>query len=205
MPPGWHGRWSDGAPSHRVTCGPSMSAPDEVRKCRGHADHRKRSEASRAPGGPKSSSAWAWADGLVRVAGQHPAEISTTRFAARRAPVGLGTRVRPASSTLRHRSGDRRERGHLGQVGDHQHLAMAPQTSRQGPGQRERGGVPPTPASTSSNTIVDGPGAGQTKTHGQHGAGQLPAGGRLGQRAQPSPALAPSRRSPGRPARTLRR
>ena len=71
-------------------------------------------------------------------------------------------------------------RRHLGQVGHDQHLAAAG-PPRAGPRPRASAAAPPTPASTSSKTMVWGPPM-PDQADGEHGPGQLAAGAGPGQR-----------------------
>ncbi len=127
----------------------------------------------------RSSSAWAWAR-FESGCPESIREISTTRSAPETASAAV---VDPAGLLdLAHRDVVVGERRHLGQVGDHQHLAVAghlPERPGQGQGGR--------PADARVDLVEHhrrrAPGRHQPQ--GEHGAGQLPARGGLGQRPEP--------------------
>ena len=143
---------------------------------------------------PSSSRAWAraaslsgWPDSMR--------ESSTTRSSPATGEAEVS--VRPAQLVLVHGDLLVGLGRHLGQVGDHQHLARAG-TPRAGPRRATRAAAPPTPASTSSKTMVCGPPM-ATRRMASMARASSPPEAALARGSTASPTLAPSAISIGSP------
>ena len=125
--------------------------------------------------------------GAVRVARQHPAQLDHPGMGVEGDDLGPG----PAPVLgLPDPDLSIGQSGHLGQVGDHQHLGV-PAEPGQGP-PTAVAAAPPTPESTSSNTITPGESVVASRTASMVRASSPPEAA-LASGCMGSPGLAPRR------------